>query len=373
MVKGTVVVPRGHGFEHQHLQQGDWTYIVNWLRVYSRTNITFGLQFVKVDAFKGVGALPSTPTIFLKYLQSCTKTNLSIEEEFTENKNVSGPVDENEVEKVGVGSLRSEVGLGDVDLDKNNLFDVQIESGSSFTADSDHSVSIEPVLDPLTGSSAFPNQNRDMQEGALSGVGRRPNISGAKPRVGKRTSKAVNWEEAKIVGKLCGRSDRFNVVFSASNGAYGGLISIWDPEFFNCESNRVERNIIVLIVKLRKINYKCALINVYGQNIDGERAQLFEDLAECIRGINVPVIIGGDFNIVRTREEKLGVSFHSAAMNKFSEFIEELSLVDLPLIAGRFTWSNLRESPCWKNASRLLKNGLRWSVVKLKTEFKKQN
>ncbi|KAK8624459.1 hypothetical protein V6N13_065804 [Hibiscus sabdariffa] len=41
-------------------------------------------------------------------------------------------------------------------------------------------------------------------------------------------------------------------------------------------------------------------------------------------------------------------------MSSFSDFIEELSLVDLPLNGGRFTWSNFKEVPVFSRLDRFL-------------------
>ncbi|KAL4318179.1 hypothetical protein GQ457_18G008490 [Hibiscus cannabinus] len=64
--------------------------------------------------------------------------------------------------------------------------------------------------------------------------------------------------------------------------------------------------------------------------------------------------MGGDFNITRSPEEKLGVTFRKGAMTDFSNFIDELKLIDLPASGGKFTWSNLREEPSFSRLDRFL-------------------
>src|SRR3954470_11047993 len=50
--------------------------------------------------------------------------------------------------------------------------------------------------------------------------------------------------------------------------------------------------------------------------------------------------IGGDFNSISSLDERIGVpsSGNSRAIRFFNEFIEEMDLVDLPTIGGKFTW-----------------------------------
>jgi len=49
-------------------------------------------------------------------------------------------------------------------------------------------------------------------------------------------------------------------------------------------------------------------------------------------------VIAGDFNVVRFPSEKKNCNKITKAMEDFSDFIEDMELVDPPLIGGSFTW-----------------------------------
>lgn len=53
----------------------------------------------------------------------------------------------------------------------------------------------------------------------------------------------------------------------------------------------------------------------------------------------VPWCVSGDFNVVRSVEEKMGANSVVASMRVFFSFIDDLELVDLPLQGGGYTWS----------------------------------
>ncbi|KAL4384774.1 hypothetical protein GQ457_15G024410 [Hibiscus cannabinus] len=108
----------------------------------------------------------------------------------------------------------------------------------------------------------------------------------------------------------------------------------------------------MLTGKFLQNDFKCALINVYGPNEDGERVLLLNNLKNHIGGLNIPVILGGDFNVVRSMDERIGANLNRGAMDCFSEFIDDLSLLDLPLNGGWFTWSNFRERPSFSRLDR---------------------
>uniref|UniRef100_A0A2N9IY01 Reverse transcriptase domain-containing protein n=1 Tax=Fagus sylvatica TaxID=28930 RepID=A0A2N9IY01_FAGSY len=93
---------------------------------------------------------------------------------------------------------------------------------------------------------------------------------------------------------------------------------------------------------------------VYGPNVDADRGLLWEELAGFHSWWGVLWCIGGDFNVVRFPNEKLGAGRHTGAMQIFFEFIFELGLVDLPLMEGQFTWSNNQDLPAKSCIDRFL-------------------
>ncbi|XVF47834.1 hypothetical protein PTKIN_Ptkin03bG0142700 [Pterospermum kingtungense] len=68
-----------------------------------------------------------------------------------------------------------------------------------------------------------------------------------------------------------------------------------------------------------------AMIVVRVRDDDGSKGYFYDEVPWCL---------GGDFNIVRCVEEKIGLSYNQRAMECFSEFIEGLGLIDLPLGRG---------------------------------------
>ena len=64
---------------------------------------------------------------------------------------------------------------------------------------------------------------------------------------------------------------------------------------------------------------------------------MWEDLG-AIRGLwGDPWCVGGDFNVIRFLEERNKVDRISSFMRRFSQIINELELMDLPLEGGSFT------------------------------------
>jgi hypothetical protein len=54
----------------------------------------------------------------------------------------------------------------------------------------------------------------------------------------------------------------------------------------------------------------------------------------------VPLIIGGDFNMIRYAYEKCSGSDRTVWMDMFNNFINDIALMELVRRGSRFTWTN---------------------------------
>lgn len=70
--------------------------------------------------------------------------------------------------------------------------------------------------------------------------------------------------------------------------------------------------------------------------------------------IDIPYMIGGDFNILRFSNEKKKLSSLSHAFGLFNSIISVLNLRELHLNGGAFTWSNNQDNPTIEKLDRVL-------------------
>ena len=102
------------------------------------------------------------------------------------------------------------------------------------------------------------------------------------------------------------------------------------------------------------MNFKCGFGNIYASNDDRERQAFWEELGIVINSMEISWCLRGDFNTVRSVEEKIGSGFNYSAMFQFSSFIEEIGCIDLPLTGGKYTWSSNRVEPTYCRLDRFL-------------------
>ena len=77
---------------------------------------------------------------------------------------------------------------------------------------------------------------------------------------------------------------------------------------------------------------------IYGPLTRDGKSLLREELG-ALRGLwEDPWCIRGDFNGISFPYERSWVRRSNQSMREFSEFIDDLEVVDLPLKGGKFTW-----------------------------------
>ena len=88
-----------------------------------------------------------------------------------------------------------------------------------------------------------------------------------------------------------------------------------------------------------------ACLGVYDPNDNNVRGQMWDELVGIQKYWKVPWYCIGDFNIVCFPSKRLGNSRLTPTMEQFSEFIDDLNLIDLPLEGRSYTWSSGSDQP----------------------------
>ncbi|XP_070013728.1 uncharacterized protein [Nicotiana sylvestris] len=134
-------------------------------------------------------------------------------------------------------------------------------------------------------------------------------------------SRWVEWTELKASGKR------------------GEVIILWDKRQWNCIDSLQGKYSISTMLEGVQIYLRLCFTGVYGPHSNWERIEFWEELA-VVRGLwNDSWIIGGDFNVCRFENERFNCIRRSRVMKIFSNFIQDMGLVDLPLQGAFYTWA----------------------------------
>ncbi|GJX82742.1 RNA-directed DNA polymerase, eukaryota [Tanacetum coccineum] len=161
----------------------------------------------------------------------------------------------------------------------------------------------------------------------------------------KKTNWVIDLFEIK---RLMGGNFAFDYVHSASVGKSGGILCVWDPNAFK-KLNSTVSDYFVMIQGNWVSNGKLLLIiSVYAPQELSEKKSLWDYLCHVIDNWKGSVIIMGDFNEVRNKNERFGTIFNVHGANAFNSFISMANLEEVPLGGCSFTW-------CHRSASKMSK------------------
>ena len=135
-----------------------------------------------------------------------------------------------------------------------------------------------------------------------------------------------------------------------------------------------------------KINGSVAVFMIYGPHTAENIGASWGGLVHMKNSLNILLIVLGDFNEIKSKEERLGCTCTSRTMGEFASWIDKLGLIDVPFLGCKFTWRRGKSfnrldrvlmSPIWLEKYEELKLwGLKCSLshhVPLLVEFGQKN
>jgi hypothetical protein len=148
----------------------------------------------------------------------------------------------------------------------------------------------------------------------------------------------------------------YNWLWSPSVGRSGGILCGIKSSRFNIKSFSVGRFFVKARVCDLKFQKEYWLIVVYGAAQDEDKDLFLQNFSDICENLDIPSLIGGDFNILRFAAEKNKGGGITRFSDEFNSIITKFALRELPLSGGMFTWSNNQENPTLEKLDRILIN-----------------
>ncbi|OAY70197.1 hypothetical protein ACMD2_24755 [Ananas comosus] len=142
-----------------------------------------------------------------------------------------------------------------------------------------------------------------------------------------------------------GVNNSWNVRGLNDVGASGGIVTCWNSRDFSCTEVVVGK--YSLTVRLEHFANKCSffLTNVYGPPAWEGKTDLCNELSALKSVCNGRWILCGDFNLTKDQNERRGRSWSTRLTTMFTDLLNSLELIDIPLGNKSFTWSNMQLCP----------------------------
>lgn len=147
---------------------------------------------------------------------------------------------------------------------------------------------------------------------------------------------------------------------SPTDGASGGILTTWPDSLFSALSTSSTPHTISVHLSSTITNFSFFLTNIYAPSSSELRPQFLDELRSITAPINVPWMPCGDFNMIHFAHEKNNDNFRFAEAESFNDCINEMCLIELPLLDRAFI--NL----CW---DELLPNTILSSLTRTTSDL----
>jgi exonuclease III len=128
-------------------------------------------------------------------------------------------------------------------------------------------------------------------------------------------------------------------------GASGGIIVLWNSACLIGQLIEVQRFGLMIRFTSTHNNDAWTLVSVYGPCQVLERDQF----VACLYNLQIPLnanwLLLGDFNFIRSPDNRNLPGGNTNDMFLFNEVIGHLGLLELPLKGRKFSWSNMQATP----------------------------
>ena len=96
------------------------------------------------------------------------------------------------------------------------------------------------------------------------------------------------------------------------------------------------------------------LVIVYGAAQEENKEEFLVELAEVCQDQTIPLLVGGDFNVIRCASEKNKGHSLNKWGHMFNSIINAYGLREILMSGGQFTWSNNQKNPTLEKLDRIL-------------------
>ncbi|GJU36770.1 RNA-directed DNA polymerase, eukaryota [Tanacetum coccineum] len=157
-------------------------------------------------------------------------------------------------------------------------------------------------------------------------------------------------------------NSNFQYIASDSVGNSGGLLCVWEKSIFKKSGASVSDNFIALYGTWLPTSTKILIVVIYAPQAYTCKRTLWEYISSLINHWDGESIVLGDFNAVRTKDERFGLVFNPICACNFNQFISSSGLIDVKMDGYTFTWSLPSASKMSKLDQFLVSNDIKDSA-----------
>ncbi|KAK9062631.1 hypothetical protein SSX86_019819 [Deinandra increscens subsp. villosa] len=124
-----------------------------------------------------------------------------------------------------------------------------------------------------------------------------------------------------------------------AQGRSGGILSLWDPASFRLVNCIKRPNFLLTSGQLAGGLGVLNVVNIYAPQDIGRKRALWCELLDLLESTPGMWVIAGDFNEVRSQEERRFSTFNQVGAQHFNEFISDAGLLEYRMGGSKYTFS----------------------------------
>nr|GEW77770.1 RNA-directed DNA polymerase, eukaryota [Tanacetum cinerariifolium] len=161
----------------------------------------------------------------------------------------------------------------------------------------------------------------------VEGLGSKAKKDWTRELIGKHKVNLLSIQETKIESiskidvKILWGNSNFEYLFSEAIGNSGRILCTWDPNIFSKEQHILSDNFVALFGTWILTKTKLLMISIYAHQPRTEKRSLWNYIMSLVTRWQGDSIVIGDFNEVRSADERMGSIFNIKEAADFNDFI----------------------------------------------------
>lgn len=136
----------------------------------------------------------------------------------------------------------------------------------------------------------------------------------------------------------------FSWHFLPANRTAGGILVGLNSDIFNVTVGELLKFSISLMLQEKKTGFSWKLVVVYGSPYEEGKQEFIDELHTIMQSWRGPMMLGGDFNLIRSSSDKNNSNINYRWVDAFNEWIDKWGLVELNPTNRKYTWTNNQEN-----------------------------
>lgn len=136
-------------------------------------------------------------------------------------------------------------------------------------------------------------------------------------------------------------------------GTAGGILVGINTDMFDILNTDKMQFSVSCAIKNKKDEAVWKFVSVYGSAYDEHKLDFINELHLILSSWVGPIIICGDFNLVRNSSEKSSGVVNQTWVNMFNDWVNRFGLQELKCAGRSFTWSNNQAEPVMATLDRV--------------------